>query len=119
MYCTSCGTQINHDAKFCSDCGYPTDPNAASAAQSRSVEAIENDLKYLIPMGTSPIPMIAGYLGLFSILVFPAPFALIFGVVGLKQLKNKNITNGKGRCWTGIILGSIFTALPIVLYAIS
>lgn len=119
MYCISCGTQINEDAKFCSGCGYSTDPNAAQAASAKSIEAIENDLKYLIPMGTTPIPMIAGYLGLFSLLILPAPFALILGVVGLNQLKKKNITNGRGRCWTGIVLGSIFTVLPIVLYAIA
>lgn len=118
MYCTTCGTQINQDAHFCSECGHSTDPNAA-AQNTKPLNAIEDDLKYLIPMGTSPIPMIAGYLGLFSILILPAPFALILGVIGLKQLKKKNITNGRGRCWTGIILGSIFTVLPIVLYAIA
>lgn len=112
MYCTTCGTQLVNDASPCNTCRNTQTQNPKPLSQ------IEGELKYLLPMGTPPIPLIAGYLGLFSVLIIPAPFALLFGIFGLKQLKKRDHSYGYGRCWTAIILGSIFTILPIVLLLI-
>ncbi|MCH8507284.1 MAG: DUF4190 domain-containing protein [Phycisphaerales bacterium] len=90
------------------------DPTEAIAPEP-SVSQIENQLRYMLPMGTPPVPLFAGYLGLFSPTLIAAPFALIFGTIGLLQLRRRPEAFGHGRCWTGIIMGLIFTVLGIAL----
>lgn len=58
--------------------------------------------------------VVAGYLGLFSVLAFPAPFALLFGFLGLKDVREKG-KKGKGRAIFGIILGSLGTVVLILI----
>ncbi|MCI0703701.1 MAG: hypothetical protein L0241_21705, partial [Planctomycetia bacterium] len=38
-------------------------------------------LKMVVPLNTSALAIVAGYLGLISVLCFPAPFALLFGIL--------------------------------------
>lgn len=68
--------------------------------------AAEKKYSMLIPINTSSWAMIAGYLGLFSVLVLPAPLALIFGLIALRDIKKNPGTYGKGRAWFAIIMGS-------------
>jgi uncharacterized protein DUF4190/zinc ribbon protein len=110
MYCTHCGTEVSSNANFCTACGI------ATSYKPKSVNELEGELKYLLPMATPITAVIAGYLGLFSILFLPAPFAIIFGCIGLHQIKKSDDLYGKGRCWTGIILGSACTLLAVALF---
>ena len=60
----------------------------------------------------------AGYLGLFSIfLIIPAPFAIGFGMWGLRVARDAN-GHGRGRCVFGII-GGLIGLLWAVLIALS
>ena len=113
MYCTACGTEFMNGARFCQSCGVPR------THRGKSVEQIESELHLVLPMGTPLSAIIAGYLGLFSVLMFPAPFALVTGFVGLAQIKKNGGHYGKVRCWVGIILGGIFTLLILWLIALT
>jgi hypothetical protein len=75
----------------------------------------DQGLQYVVPVNTSALAIIAGYVGLISVLCIPAPFALILGIVALVQLKKKPKLHGKGRAIFAIVMGTIFTILPIVL----
>lgn len=58
-----------------------------------------------------PPALIAYYCGVFSILLFPAPFALILGIIGLNKIKREPALPGKAHAIVGIVLGSIFGLL--------
>ncbi|MDE0826589.1 MAG: DUF4190 domain-containing protein [Akkermansiaceae bacterium] len=59
----------------------------------------------------------AGYLGLFSMLVIPAPLALITGIIAVKHIRksqgSENPKHGMGRAIFGILFGAIFTGILI------
>lgn len=76
-----------------------------------SAQASDPSLAILIPVRVDPIALIAGYLGLFSILMVPAPFALALGIVGLVRLKSRPESKGHVRAILGIVLGSLGTIL--------
>lgn len=53
----------------------------------------------------------AGYLGLVSILLIFAPFALGTGIYALHDIREHPGRLAVGRAWFGIVMGTIFTAL--------
>ncbi|HTR52688.1 MAG TPA: DUF4190 domain-containing protein [Kofleriaceae bacterium] len=80
----------------------------------------DEGLGLLVPMGPqSALAMIAGYCGLFSILVIPAPFAIILGILGLRDIAAHPEKKGKGRAITGIVLGSLVTLLFLLILVTS
>jgi hypothetical protein len=60
-------------------------------------------LKYLIPVKQSGWAIAAGYVGLCSILVLPAPLAVILGFVALRGIRKRPNIQGEGRAWFAII----------------
>ena len=66
-------------------------------------------MNLLLPMGPqSGFAIAAGYLGIFGLFLAPlALLAIIFGVLGLRDLKAHPAKRGKGRAITGIVLGSL------------
>ena len=75
-------------------------------------------LNMVVPLNTSALAIIAGYLGLISVLCAPAPFALLFGILALNHLKQNPKLDGKGRAIFAIVMGVIFT-IPLVIGLIS
>lgn len=65
----------------------------------------------LVPIDISGWAMAAGYLGLFALVILPAPVALIIGLVALRDLDRRPQMRGRGRAWFGIITGAIGTTL--------
>lgn len=108
MYCPSCGTQMIEGAMTCSGCGW---------SETRSSSSIDLDptMRMLLPVGRSAWAILAGYSALFSVLIFPAPFALLFGILALHDIKKDPSKGGKGRAIFGIVMGSIFTILLLFL----
>ncbi|HEY2909859.1 MAG TPA: DUF4190 domain-containing protein [Gemmataceae bacterium] len=79
-------------------------------------ESGDDGMQYVIPINTSGLAIAAGYVGLISVLCFPAPFALILGILALRQLKRNPKLHGKGRAIFAIVMGILFTIpLPIIL----
>jgi hypothetical protein len=58
----------------------------------------------------APWAVAAAYLGLFSALGFPAPFAIVSGILGLRQLKAHPEFAGRAGSIFGIVAGCIGTA---------
>jgi uncharacterized membrane protein YhaH (DUF805 family) len=67
--------------------------------------------KYLLPVGRSGWAVAAGYLGLFSVLMVPAPLALICGAMALRDIAKNPEKMGKPRAIFGIIMGILGTGL--------
>ncbi|MCG3181042.1 MAG: hypothetical protein BIFFINMI_03410 [Phycisphaerae bacterium] len=73
-------------------------------------EGQDAGMRLLLPVGRSWVAIAAGYLGLFAILVIPAPLALAFGIWAVRHIKADPKRHGMGRAIFGIVMGSLFTA---------
>ena len=71
----------------------------------------DDPLRFVIPVNPSLWAVIAGYMGLLSITLVFAPFALLTGIFGLRDLKRNPNKTGKFRAWFGTIMGVVFTGL--------
>jgi len=101
MYCPSCGTQMPEGGQVCPGCGL---------REAILPAVMENDpaMRMLLPIGCSGYAIIAGYFGLFSLIIFPAPLALIFGLLALRDIKQHPHKGGRGRAIFGVVMGAIF-----------
>lgn len=66
-------------------------------------------MRALLPVGRSGWAIAAGYLGLFSLLVIPAPLALICGILAVRDIRRNPHKHGMGRAVFGIVLGGLGT----------
>lgn len=78
-------------------------------------------MRLILPVGQSVYAIIAGYLGLFSLVFLPAPLAILFGVLALRDIKKHPNLGGRGRAIFGLVMGVIFTVMPVtfILFAIA
>ena len=67
-------------------------------------------MRFLLPVGRSGLAILAGYAGLFAILVFPAPIALILGILAFRDIKRHPEKHGMGRAVFALVMGGIFSA---------
>jgi uncharacterized membrane protein len=76
-------------------------------------------MRMLLPVGNSGWAIASGYLGLVSMLMIPAPFAVITGILALREIKRSKQTSrrkyGGWRAIFGIVMGSIFTVVGALL----
>ena len=91
--------------------------DSATAYASVATTAKADPLRMILPIGRSAWAIAAGYLALFSILLVFAPFALIAGVLGLREIKQKPELMGAGRAWFGVIMGTLFSIVLGILIA--
>jgi hypothetical protein len=77
-------------------------------------------LNLLMPIGPqSGFSIAAGYIGLISLVVcFIAPFAILFGVLGLRDIGRNPQKHGKGRAIVGLVCGAIGTCILIAVFAL-
>jgi hypothetical protein len=71
----------------------------------------------LLPVGRSGLAIAAGYAGLFSLVIIPAPIALILSIVAIVDLKGHPEKHGWGRTIFGLIMGLIGTVILAVCLA--
>jgi hypothetical protein len=74
---------------------------------------------WLLPINRSGWCVAAGYLGLFAVLALPAPFALVAGVLGLRDIRLHPGLGGRGRALFGIVMGGLFSILLVLVVLIS
>ena len=81
--------------------------------------SLENDagMRILLPVGRSVWAIIAGYAGLFALLIFPAPLALILGIIGIIDIRKNPEKHGMGRCIFAVIMGALFS-IPLLLFLV-
>ena len=115
MYCPKCGTQNDNNAFKCINCSEII--QNVPVYQSKDIGE-DPGIRMLIPVGRSAYAVIAGYLGLFSLIFFPAPLALIFGILGVIDIKKNPKKHGMGRAVFGIIMGVIFS-IPLILLVVA
>ena len=74
-------------------------------------------MRILIPVGRSGWAIAAGYAGLFSLILIGAPFALIFGILGIREIRKSRLTDhpkyGLGRAVLWVVMGSLVCLLVI------
>jgi hypothetical protein len=76
-------------------------------------------MRILLPVGRSIWAIAAGYAGLFSVLIFPAPIALILGIVAVIDIKKHPDRHGMGRAVFAIVMSILGPALVVGLIILS
>ena len=79
-------------------------------------------MRMLLPVGRSGWAIAAGYLGLFGLVILPAPLALIVSIIAIRDIRKSMGTgspkHGMGRAIFGLIVGVLGTAvLVLALFA--
>lgn len=90
-------------------------PNEVDDPGDRFPQKDDNIEPWIFPVRTSGMAILSGYLGLFSILLIPAPFAILTGFLALNHMKKQPGLLGYGRAWFGIITGSFMTLVLIIM----
>ena len=70
-------------------------------------------LRMALPIGRSWWAIAAGYFGLFSLIILPAPIALLLGIAALADIRRHPEKLGKGRAIFGVIMGLLGTGILI------
>jgi hypothetical protein len=70
-------------------------------------------MRMLMPVGRSIWAIIAGYLGLFSVLCLPAPLALLISLVAIWDIRRDPNKHGLGRAIFGLVMGAVFTSVML------
>ncbi|HEV7405018.1 MAG TPA: hypothetical protein VGO11_18890 [Chthoniobacteraceae bacterium] len=75
--------------------------------------------RMLLPVGRSAWAIAAGYLGLFSLIVLPAPIALVISIIAIIDIRNSRTDahpkHGMGRAIFGLIMGLLGTGVLLVI----
>ena len=72
-------------------------------------------IRIVLPVGRSLWAIAAGYVGLFSVLLIPAPLALLLGVVAIVDIKRHPKKHGMGRAIFAVVMGVLFTVLLAII----
>ena len=113
---------------YCPKCGFKNDDNAFRCVRcSEIIQAVpvyqttklgdDAGMRVLLPVGRSGLAIIAGYLGLFSPIIIPAPLALLFGILAVIDIRKHPDKHGMGRAVFAIIMGIIFS-IPLLIMII-
>ncbi len=103
MQCTRCGfVNPPNQQNVCGQCGTPFTMGADPMVRA------------LLPVGRTPLAIIAGYLGLGALFCIPAPIALGVGIWAIVDLKKRPGMHGMGRAVFGVVAGAIGTLCMVV-----
>jgi hypothetical protein len=117
--CPHCGHQTVVNDQYvgqtgpCSGCGQIVTvlpPNFGTPVEPLGENAA---VRMLLPVGRSYWAIAAGYFGLFSVLFFPAPIAVILGIIAIFDIKRHPDRHGMGRAIFGLLMGAMFTLLML------
>ncbi len=79
-------------------------------------------IRLLIPVGRSGWAIAAGYLGLFSLVLIPAPLSVIISIIAIRDIRRSTLTakvkHGMGRAIFGLVMG-IFGTLALGAIGVS
>jgi hypothetical protein len=89
-------------------------PPPAGYAPARPIGE-DAGIRMLLPVGRSVWAIAAGYLGLFSVLLIPAPLALIVSIIAIRDIKKHPDRHGMGRAIFGLIMGVLGTIFLVVM----
>lgn len=72
-------------------------------------------IRMILPVGRSGYAIAAGYAGLFAVLCFPAPIALVLGILAVRDIRRHSEKHGMGRAIFGLVMGILFTILLLIM----
>ena len=106
MFCPACGIQLGGQGTNCPSCQW-----------QQHATGIENDaaMRILLPVGRSGWAIAAGYLGLVSMIVFPAPLALIVSILAIREIRKNPSLGGMGRAIFGLVMGCVFSLIFVLV----
>ena len=115
MFCPKCGSKNDDNAYRCTQCSTIIQ---LVAQQPAPVKDIGDDamMRAILPVGRSGLAIIAGYLGLFSFLIVPAPLSLVVSGLAIRDLKNNPKKHGMGRAIFGLVMGVLGSAVLAMAY---
>jgi hypothetical protein len=93
----------------CAGCGQTVTVGAARPPQPPIEENAA--IRMLIPIGRSGWAIAAGYAGLFAVLALPAPLAVLFGILAIRDIRKHPRKHGMGRAIFGLVMGILGTVL--------
>jgi hypothetical protein len=117
--CPHCGAKTSVAEQFagqsgpCAGCGRTvTIPPLPGKSGPRSL-GDDPAMRFLLPVGRSLWAIAAGYMGLLSVLLLPAPFAVVLAIVAIRDIRQNPGKHGLGRAIFGLVMGVLFT-LPLI-----
>ena len=123
MNCPRCDQPVERGAYVCGHCGaemslveaQAVGPPHAAPARPRPAGVPPRDIgedpamRMLLPVGRSVWAIAAGYAGLVSVLCFPAPIAIVLGIVAIRDIKKHPERHGMGRAIFALVMGVLGT----------
>jgi hypothetical protein len=73
-------------------------------------------MRAILPVGRSGWAIASGYLGLLSVLLIPAPFAVITGILAIFDIRHNREKHGMGRAIFGTVMGVLCLAIALALF---
>ena len=109
--CPMCGESIVATAKKCRFCNEWLDKSAAppTAAADPGLDG------FLLPVNVSATALVAGYFGLFSLLVLPAPVGLVISISAIRDLQKHPEKSGWGRAIFGLVSSAVFSIICVFM----
>ncbi len=74
--------------------------------------------RLLIPVDRSAWAVVAGYLGLVCVLLYPSPLAIVAGLLAIRDIRAKPGKHGLARAWFAIVMGILGT-VGLILWELS
>jgi hypothetical protein len=106
--CPYCAEDVPDQVTVCPFCKSQVESPAAAVRPAEDIGQ-NAGMRMLLPVGRSGWAIAAGYFGLFSFVVCPAPIALVLGLVAIRDIKRNPERHGMGRAVFGLVMGILGT----------
>lgn len=130
MKCPNCGTELNNNETFCTNCGKrvdgaidtPTGVESSNTNTENNNEQPAQNVQQSAPANTAKYnsTVITGFvisiISIFIISIILGPVGAILSAIGLKQVSETN-EKGKGLAIAGIIIGIAVIIIMVIGYA--
>ncbi|MCA9333459.1 DUF4190 domain-containing protein [Candidatus Saccharibacteria bacterium] len=107
VFCTKCGEKNRENNYKCTRCGEHLHAVPTPVVVANLAIGEDKTMRYILPVGRSGWAIASGYLGLISVLILPAPLAVLTGLLAVREIRRNPAKLGMGRAIFGIVLGTL------------
>lgn len=119
MFCTQCGTAVQHEAVFCTACGAKVSGDVRQSTSSNSPSSQSTENASRVTADKNSLSTFALVMGIASVFVFEFVIVPIVAVVvsSLALAKSAELSRkgasktGKGQSVAGLVLGVVYSLL--------